>query len=308
MHSLLSGIMHLPSHLRERRTLADRENTANESFERNTGIDRIDQVLFSAYSRPSISTGEYQSLKILMHTESQLKQVEEIKKALADRSMEVKSRAPVPVARSQIVKIRLESPVAKFTEPEMSLPWTGIVREFDFLYYVYVAKSRNVPITANVYIDDIIATRLQILISVNEDRHEATVKRQDVHEAFVSYSFDDVTQVLNIVQGMHRVRPDLNIFIDVENLRSGVNWQTAIKEKILASDTLFLCWSRAASKSKWVDFEWRFAYNEKGIDSIEPIPLEPPQLCPPPNELAEKHFNDVETMMSYAFMRPHRMQ
>ena len=30
----------------------------------------------------------------------------------------------------------------------------------------------------------------------------------------------------------------------------------------------------------------------QGIESIEPIPIDPPDLCPPPQELQSKHFND----------------
>jgi len=42
----------------------------------------------------------------------------------------------------------------------------------------------------------------------------------------------------------------------------------------------------------WVDKEWHCAYKEKGTEFIEPIPLEAPELAPPPAELISKHFND----------------
>ena len=53
-----------------------------------------------------------------------------------------------------------------------------------------------------------------------------------------------------------------------------------------------MCWSHNARESQWVDREWRYALTQKGIDGIEPIPLEPPDRCPPPQELNGKHFND----------------
>jgi hypothetical protein len=31
---------------------------------------------------------------------------------------------------------------------------------------------------------------------------------------------------------------------------------------------------------------------QKGVDCIDPVPLEPAEICPPPGELAGKHFND----------------
>lgn len=56
-------------------------------------------------------------------------------------------------------------------------------------------------------------------------------------------------------------------------------------------DILFLCWSHFARQSKWVNAEWRYAFEKKGIDSIEPVPIESPAVCPP-EELRKKHFND----------------
>ena len=57
-------------------------------------------------------------------------------------------------------------------------------------------------------------------------------------------------------------------------------------------DVLYLCWSNNAMQSEWVDKEWRYAYATKGVECIEPIPLDPPEKCPPPIELQKKHFND----------------
>lgn len=52
------------------------------------------------------------------------------------------------------------------------------------------------------------------------------------------------------------------------------------------------CWSRNAAESPWVSREWKYCYEQKGAEAIEPIPLEPPSNCPPPEELKGKHFND----------------
>jgi hypothetical protein len=49
---------------------------------------------------------------------------------------------------------------------------------------------------------------------------------------------------------------------------------------------------RHAKSSEWVEKEWRWALQAKGKDFINPIPLETPDLAPPPQELAASHFND----------------
>ena len=84
----------------------------------------------------------------------------------------------------------------------------------------------------------------------------------------------------------------LDVFFDVDSLRSGDDWELALHEEIKRRDVLFLCWSHFARESKWVDAEWRYALEQKGADCIEPVPIESPDICPPPAELSFKHFND----------------
>lgn len=85
---------------------------------------------------------------------------------------------------------------------------------------------------------------------------------------------------------------DMDIFFDVDSLRNGDDWEKALWHEIDRRDILFLCWSRYARASKWVDAEWRYALKQKGADYIEPVPIDPPGSCPPPDELSRKHFND----------------
>ena len=94
------------------------------------------------------------------------------------------------------------------------------------------------------------------------------------------------------MMGIRKARPDLEMFFDVESMHSGEDWEKRIKREIDEKDILFLCWSVHASKSVWVDREWRYAYAKKGADGIDPIPLESAQKCPPPKELEKKHFNE----------------
>ena len=108
----------------------------------------------------------------------------------------------------------------------------------------------------------------------------------------MSFASQDRQRVARIIQGMRKARPDIDIFFDVDSLRSGDDWKQALWREIDKRDVLFLCWSEYARESKWVDAEWRYAYKSKGPEYIEPVPIDPPSKCPPPEELAKKHFND----------------
>ena len=125
-----------------------------------------------------------------------------------------------------------------------------------------------------------------------------SITREDVLRAFVSYASQDRSRVATIVQGMKKARPDMDVFFDVESLRSGEDWELALHREIERRDVLFLCWSHNARDSRWVEVEWRYAMALKGLDAIEPVPLEPPSVCPPPPELSSKHFNDRALLYS----------
>ena len=110
--------------------------------------------------------------------------------------------------------------------------------------------------------------------------------------AFASYASPDRIEVMRSVQGICKGAPQLDIFVDVDTLRSGDDWQEKIAAYISTSDVFYLFWSTAASKSKWVESEWRLGLRQKGVRFIDPFPLESPAVVPPPAELSSLHFND----------------
>lgn len=91
---------------------------------------------------------------------------------------------------------------------------------------------------------------------------------------------------------MKKVAPDLEIFFDVISLRSGKNWQKELKKEVVDKDIFYLFWSRHAAKSIWVEREWKLALNNRGLNYIDPVPLEDVRDAPPPEELKSLHFHD----------------
>lgn len=81
------------------------------------------------------------------------------------------------------------------------------------------------------------------------------MSRRDIFSAFISYASQDRKRVAAIIQGMKKARPDLDVFFDVDSLRSGDDWEHALHEEIERRDILFLCWSHFARQSKCVNAE-----------------------------------------------------
>jgi hypothetical protein len=91
---------------------------------------------------------------------------------------------------------------------------------------------------------------------------------------------------------MRKAAPEMEIFLDVLSLRSGQDWEAELSKVIPKSDVFYLFWSENAQRSEWVEREWRFALDAKGIGFIDPVPLADPEEVPPPPDLAALHFND----------------
>lgn len=93
------------------------------------------------------------------------------------------------------------------------------------------------------------------------------------------------------MQGIEKL--GVKVFMDVRELKANVPYPTELEKHILDSDVLYLFWSLHASRSSWVEREWRYGMDVKGLDFIDPVPLVDPRKVPSPKELAEtKHFND----------------
>lgn len=254
---------------------------------------RIDSVQFSAVAPNRVVPGKYLPINIVMYEDAFRKTVDDIVRSHEEGAKESKSGYQ-DVERNSLIKVTLTSPDVVIEDGEEEQKWAGKYLDFEF-----AAKIPNdfaeeqILFSATVYINDLIATKLKLILDCErKPKRNVTVTREDVVSAFVSYASQDRSRVAAIIQGMKKARPDMDIFFDIESLRSGQKWEEALKSEISNRDILFLCWSKFARDSKWVDMEWRYALESKGEDCIEPIPIDSPEVCPPPVELQQKHFND----------------
>ena len=249
----------------------------------------MDSVQFAAVSNSRFAAGTYLPVDIVMYEDAFKSAVDELVHSREEKAQAVKSGYH-SVERNSNVRVVLSSPDFSLDVDAEERTWTGKYLTFSFV--VKIPKDypeSQLLLKAKVYINDLIATTLSLIIKSGQQVH---VSRCDVVSAFVSYASQDRNQVAAIIQGMKKARPDMDIFFDIENLHSGQAWETALWDEIDKRDILFLCWSKAAKSSEWVEREWRYALEHKGEDAIEPIPIDSPDVCPPPLELSKKHFND----------------
>lgn len=257
------------------------------------GSVNLRKVQFSAVVPKTFIKGDYTMVEIVMYEESFRKVVDELIAEAEGPVKETKS-GMFKVADGTTVRICLSSPDIEIDDNEEEQEWQGEYLNFSFAVMLpddY--KKRQILFTASVFFNDVIATRLKFIVKCSSlFEQKVKVAREDVLSAFISYASQDRQKVAAIIQGMKKARPEMDIFFDVESLRSGENWEKSLYHEIEKRDILFLFWSQFSRESKWVDAEWRYAMTNKGIECIEPVPIDPPSVCPPPVELVQKHFND----------------
>lgn len=254
---------------------------------------KLHKVQFSAIAPKVLTKGEYTIISVVMYEESCRYIVDELISAINEPTQETRSGVQ-KVNEGAEIKIVLNSPDLAIEDNIETGIWQGDYLDFSFALQLPLDfKKRQILLTASVYINDVIASKLKFIVKCSSlFEQKIQISRTDVFSAFISYASQDRNRVAAIIQGMKKARPDLDVFFDVDSLRSGDDWELALREEIERRDVLFLCWSHFARESKWVNEEWRYAFEKKGIDGIEPVPIEPPDVCPPPEELRKKHFND----------------
>jgi len=205
------------------------------------------------------------------------------------------SKGPVRIAHGAILTVRLEVTGARIEDSEDSVLWAGEIGCANFVVTLPTnPEKQTLPAKAVIYLNGVQVAKVQFVLQVGTALTDSTVPTIEtrVRKAFASYASADRDEVLARLQGIRKAAPYLDIFFDVLTLRSGQSWEGEIERLIAASDVFYLFWSLNASSSVWVEQEWRAALRTGRRDFIDPVPLQSPEVAPPPPELASLHFND----------------
>jgi hypothetical protein len=246
-----------------------------------------DLVHFSVTAPAKLVAQETFELMVWAHLEAQRDEMLRRARQAQGDDLTVKSKGPVSIAHNTELTVRLSIEGAEVDPAEDTMLWAGEIANTTFLV-TPAAGFDSLKGRVTIHVAGIRVA--QILFALSVDGLEQT---EQLHQtAFASYSSADRDEVLRVIQGLQKVAPNLDIFLDVAKLRAGEDWERRLWKEIPARDVFYLFWSQRAKASEWVEKEWRCALKERGVEFIDPIPLETPDLAPPPKELSAKHFND----------------
>lgn len=253
---------------------------------------------FSIVAPPHIEPGRHFVVEVWAVRSGELEQML-AQATVPGRMVERRSRSHIDLTRDTIINVVLTLPDFEITEPVATLGWNGDIRNVGFMVkappglapglYPGVAKlmQGQVPF-ASIWFDLEVAS---IAGRAEPPASPLSARVQRINRAFASYASQDRGEVLRCIQGIQAA--GTSVFMDIVALRAGEDWERTLYREINACDGLFLFWSRNALESPWVEREWRYALEQRGLSFINPLALEDPRLVEPPVELRSKHFNDM---------------
>lgn len=216
--------------------------------------------------------------------------------------------ATLPLAEGARLTVRLVSvdeDVFSIDDPEAPLVWGPPSRRAAFrLRAAKTLEGGIYDLRAELWCEGVQLARSYLEIAVDRgslaDTSLPKVGRRPLpRSAFASYARRDRAAVAARIDSLKAV--GIDVFLDSLDIRQGTDWRQVLEDELLSRDALLLFWSSAASASEWVEREWRYALERRGLDSILPNALEPPAVCPPPPELASLQFGSVLTELAAAW-------
>jgi HEAT repeat protein len=254
-------------------------------------------VWFAVTAPPAVEPSTSLIVDVWAHGKGDHREVRSrARAAAAGRQLLHRAAGPARIATGGEMSVTVTVPGFTPERTTETLWWTGEIATCSFALAVPREASAGPHVgRAEVHVSGLRVVTLLFQIDVaavlNPIPIDVTSHVTRLRTAFASYATEDRQTVLGRIQGMLSVMPDLDVFLDVMSLRSGERWMECLRKEIESRDAFYLFWSLAASRSEWVQREWRLALQSRGLDHINPVPLVSPEVVPPPSELASLHFN-----------------
>jgi TIR domain len=193
--------------------------------------------------------------------------------------------------------VRLDTHYVEVSNAVQTFKWNGAwcILRFDCRVPVDIGVD-TIILKFDVVVEGlpIVAIRPEIGVTRKEKESKKTsgasvIEQRAPRSAFASYAKKDRRDVLGRVRSL-QIFTGIDVFLDCLSIRPSEDWKLKLKNEIHERDIFWLFWSRRAMASEWVEWEWRTALAEKSLAAIQPHPLEPAELAPPPLELSSLQF------------------
>ncbi|WP_459867115.1 hypothetical protein, partial [Endothiovibrio diazotrophicus] len=197
---------------------------SGEVRERPSQYSKNEKVDFSVFSPEAIEPMSTFLLDLWVYLSHQYAYVVEAAKTTG-KTRAVGRKAGVAVERGSVLTIQAEIAGLNVLEPAESIVWDGEPTNASFVVNVpegvssghhhgkIIVRYEGVAVAKIVFLIEVASCKSQ-------ERSERSSNVVYPKNAFASYASQDRGEVLSRIQGMKKIVPDLDVFVDVLSLRS----------------------------------------------------------------------------------------
>ena len=205
------------------------------------------------------------------------------------------------------ITIRLTGEHLTIMPAERKFEWNGRENLASFAVQVDPnAPQVTLQLCFHVFLGPVQIAFIPVGVAISARPSDPQMPRVEVRapsSAFASYSSKDAEAVTRSLSTLARWAPTLDIFQDCLDLTSNEAFKPQLAKEIAEREVFLLFWSRNASASKWVLWEFETAQVKPGLNSILPMPLEDPAIAPPPPGFEDKHLRDRFMIAGYGLKK-----
>lgn len=281
-----------------------------------------DEVNFRMYSPPVAEINTRSSIHVYAFVTSTLKQVEEdIQRFQTDLGGVVpkpkEAKQTSMVERDTPITVIPESDELEFEPATLTKKWYGDWTRYDFDFRPPEGiVDETVFVRVSIQIEGIEIAHIKCAIEVEQPTTKPSVSSASMtltttnplakqkyisktttpyQRIFISYSRRD-TQVARSYK-LAQTALGNDVFLDVDNLRSGENWQAGLAKAIDEADIFQLFWSEHSAESQYCRYEWEYALGHRCPDTqceafVRPVYWTKP-MPKVPEKLRELNFKFV---------------
>ena len=279
-------------------------------------------IFFSAYYPREAKIERKNGLYVYAHLEDALaaiqKDVEKFKEELGGSVPQPRTaKQSAQIAENTPITLIPESDTLQFEPKSLTKRWREPFTRFDFDFFPsadLVDETAFVRVSVQIGgieiasikcgIEVVEAKAIPVSLPITDENplvsaRFATQQAETYRKIFISYSRKD-SQVARAYQ-MAQLAMGNEVFLDIDSLRAGENWQAALARAIDSADIFQMFWSSSYAESEYCRYEWDYALRYRCPDQkcegfIRPVYWVNPMVVAPPAELGHLNFKYVPFM------------
>lgn len=274
--------------------------------ELNTAIGEGNaDIFFSAYYPKEGIIETWHTLLVYAYIKSAVEKIQEDVERFGNQiksPKETTSKSSTPIVRGTEITVVPSCEGITFNPERVSFKWLEDFHRAEFRFRADRTLSDDAAKgSIDICVGPLIVGTLKFAMLFNDTgaenqlvaEYEDHTKMYSKDDVFISYSRKDneiARTFKTVLEGT-----GLDVFLDVDNLRSGQFWEDELKRRIERAKIFQIFWSSNYSQSENCKQEWEYALKQKRDEGyIRPVFWEKPLSPKPPEELNKFNFKYVE--------------